>query len=490
MSKVERRDPRRVPDPDTVLKEQLVLGLRDDSLRREMKRRFKEEPSKKFHELMQAAIMWSEEEEVPVAETAKPNPHTRSGGLVNAAASEKALPQTQLTLESLSEAVQKLAVQQGEMLKVMTEVMKGNTSTNVPKYPRAPGSRRSPLKDELGRYICYTCERPGHTSRDCTLRRRPESRAPGIQKTPGASSPPSGKGRVGTEGFLRLSLGKGPHVSSEEESPDDDSVFDDFCGRAFGDCLTVEITIAGVRTRCLIDTGSEVTTISESYFRNYLKERDLTMHNTRFVQLTAANGLAIPVVGCLEADVGYMGQTIPGKCIFILEDTASEKTLMEDRVPGILGMNIIRELKELLLVGEGTQEMNRHGQPKKDAILKRVLARVERHGRFPGPMGQIGFVKVAGRQKVVIPPWSEKIIDGRCRMPSDLDGYRVLVESTPGASLPNGLLVANVLANASKGKVPASHLRALLEKQQEVFSRDERDFGYTTTKQFGKFNMT
>ncbi|XP_065435190.1 uncharacterized protein LOC135977995 [Chrysemys picta bellii] len=560
MSRVERRDPQRVPDPDTVLKEQLVLGLQDDSLRREMKRRFKEEPSKKFHELMQAAIMWSEEEEVPVAETAKTNPRTRSGGLVNAAAGEKALPQTQLTLESLSEAVQKLAVQQGEMLKVMTEVMKGKPPTNMPRYPRAPGSRRSPLKDELGRYICYTCERPGHTSRDCTLRRRLESQAPEIQKAPGASSQPS-EGQVGTEGFLRLSLGKGQCVSSKEKDPDDVSVFNDFCGRAFGDCLTVDITIAGVRTRCLIDTGSEVTTISESYFRNYLKERDLTMHNTRFVQLTAANGLAIPVVGCLEADVGYMGRTIPGKCIFILKDTASGKTLMENRVPGILGMNIIRELKELLLVGEGTLEMNRHGQPRKDATLKRVLAQVERHGRFPGPTGQIGYVKVAGRQKVVIPPWSEKIIDGRCRVPSDFDGYRVLVEPTPGASLPNGLLVANVLANASKGKVPVrllnsskkaiklyprtrvaevhrpegvvpplgvaleengdelrvievkkgtqvttsqaapdgelpipvqvdlqqltptqvGRLRALLEKHQEVFSRDERDFGYTTT---------
>ncbi|XP_029766793.1 uncharacterized protein LOC113406182 [Terrapene carolina triunguis] len=446
------------------------------------------------------------------------------------------------------------------MLKVMTEVMKGKPPTNMPRYPRAPGSRRSPLKDELGRYICYTCERPGHTSRDCTLRRRLESQAPEIQEAPGASSQPS-KGQVGTEGFLRLSLGKGQCVSSEEKDPDDVSVFSDFCGRAFGDCLTVDITIAGVRTRCLIDTGSEITTISESYFRNCLKERDLTMHNTRFVQLTAANGLAIPVVGCLEADVGYMGRTIPGKCIFILKDTASGKTLMENRVPGILGMNIIRELKELLLVGEGTQEMNRHGQPRKDATLKRVLAQVERHGRFPGPTGQIGYVKVAGRQKVVIPPWSEKIIDGRCRVPSDFDGYRVLVEPTPGASLPNGLLVANVLANASKGKVPVrllnssnkaiklwprtrvaevhrpegvvppvgvaleengdelrvtevkkgkqvitsqaapdgelpipvqvdlqqltptqvGRLRVLLERHQEVFSRDERDFGYTTT---------
>lgn len=39
LSCVQRREPRRVVDAENVLKEQLVLGLRDDFLRREMKRR-------------------------------------------------------------------------------------------------------------------------------------------------------------------------------------------------------------------------------------------------------------------------------------------------------------------------------------------------------------------------------------------------------------------------------------------------------------------
>lgn len=70
-----------------------------------------------------------------------------------------------------------------------------------------------------------------------------------------------------------------------------------------------------------------------------------------------------------------------------------------------------------------------------------------------GPNGRIGYVKVAGKQAITIPPLSEKVIEGRCRLPPRVK-CKVLVEASPTASLPRGLLVANVLAQATEGKVP------------------------------------
>ena len=67
LRRLKRRDPDRLANSDTVLTEQFVFGLYDDSLRREMKRQAKGLPTPTFSTLMQAAIDWSEEEEAPSA---------------------------------------------------------------------------------------------------------------------------------------------------------------------------------------------------------------------------------------------------------------------------------------------------------------------------------------------------------------------------------------------------------------------------------------
>ncbi len=65
----------------------------------------------------------------------------------------------------------------------------------------------------------------------------------------------------------------------------------------------------------------------------------------------------------------------------------------------------------------------------------------------------IGFVKVGGKQAITIPLLSEKVFEGRCRVPPKVK-CQVLVEPTVEASLPKGLQVANVLARKEGGKVP------------------------------------
>ncbi len=73
-----------------------------------------------------------------------------------------------------------------------------------------------------------------------------------------------------------------------------------------------------------------------------------------------------------------------------------------------------------------------------------MLASVEKAEPL-SPDGKIGFVKVGGKQAITIPPLSEMIFEGRCRVPPKVK-CQVLVEPTVEASLPKGLLVANVQA--------------------------------------------
>ena len=52
--------------------------------------------------------------------------------------------------------------------------------------------------------------------------------------------------------------------------------------------------MGGVSVPSLLDTGSMVTTMSESFFRNYFKEAELK-ETSNWLYLKAANGLEIPL---------------------------------------------------------------------------------------------------------------------------------------------------------------------------------------------------
>ena len=108
LCKLKRRDPGRVQDSDKMLKEQFVLGLRDDFLRRELKRQEKAQPAMAFLDLMHSAITWSEEEEDP-AGTAR---GTVRGAVHTTAAEEASSP---LTMKSLHEAIQVLLPARGAL---------------------------------------------------------------------------------------------------------------------------------------------------------------------------------------------------------------------------------------------------------------------------------------------------------------------------------------------------------------------------------------
>lgn len=127
---------------------------------------------------------------------------------------------------------------------------------------------------------------------------------------------------------------------------------------AFGDCFTIDVLIDGVKTSCLLDAGSEVTTISESYFREHFEGTDSALSSAKWVRLRAANGIEIPVVGCLEADIECMDKLLRGRCVFVLRESCSSAN-EKKAVPGILGMNVIGGLKGLFTDFKDIKKLNR-----------------------------------------------------------------------------------------------------------------------------------
>jgi len=440
LSIIQNRDPSRVPDTDGVLKEQLVLGLKDDSLRREMKRRIKAERDLTFIKLMQEAITWSEEEEVQVPCNLRSS--TRSRGVVQAttATDSSSAP---LTLENLHEAIQRIAARQEELFQMV------NNQEKVKPVEKEGKTKSEPLKDSEGRYICYTCGKPGHTSRRCNQSRENSSGGQPLKHKVEMV-------KVADQVPLVLESPGPSVIRSHTADCDAEHVSKALCESAFGDCLTIDLIIAGISTVCLLDTGSEVTTITESHFKAHFGE--VVLSSANWVRLTAANGLDIPIIGCLEADIECMGKTLHGKCVFVIKENNPNGTELKG-LPGIVGMNVLSDLKDLFMATGGMKKMDRHNHGVGEAKVQRVLANIQMQTEALSCGDQIGFVKVAGKQVITIPPFSERVLEGRCRIPPKVN-CQVLVEASSEVSLPKSVLIANVLAKATDGKVPVRVLNS------------------------------
>ena len=112
-------------------------------------------------------------------------------------------------------------------------------------------------------------------------------------------------------------------------------------------CPTVKLNIAGIIVTCLLDTGSMVSTITESFFnKNLLPKLKLNKDKT-WLQLRAANGLEIPYIGYVETDifVPSINKTIKDRGILIVKDAPGSQ---RNDIPGLIGMNVISQCAELL----------------------------------------------------------------------------------------------------------------------------------------------
>lgn len=109
--------------------------------------------------------------------------------------------------------------------------------------------------------------------------------------------------------------------------------------------MNVDVLLGEIPVRCLLDTGSNVSTITESFFEQHFRP---TLKTCEWLALSAANGLGIPYLGYFEKDVRALGKTVKGRGILVVRDPLDAATLQRKRaVPCILGMNVIKQFYEV-----------------------------------------------------------------------------------------------------------------------------------------------
>lgn len=119
-----------------------------------------------------------------------------------------------------------------------------------------------------------------------------------------------------------------------------------------GECDTVEVSMGGVKFQCLIDSGSNVSSVTESFFFKQLLPRwGGNLSDCGWLTLSGAHGLNIPYLGYFTIDVEAvaLGRTIPQRGILVVKDPIGPAAKERKRaVPGLLGMNVIKKYYALL----------------------------------------------------------------------------------------------------------------------------------------------
>ena len=125
--------------------------------------------------------------------------------------------------------------------------------------------------------------------------------------------------------------------------------------RLIGGKPVVSVTLAGQTLDCLLDSGSQVSFVTETFFKRAIQPQGHELHSARnWLTIRAANGLEVPYVGYFETDVGVAGHVVADRAILVVRDAGQS-------FPGLLGMNVLAYIPRFaasishLVVPDGTK---------------------------------------------------------------------------------------------------------------------------------------
>lgn len=187
-----------------------------------------------------------------------------------------------------------------------------------------------------------------------------------------------------------------------------------------------------------------VSTVTEGFFLQQFEpwgqER---LHSCHWLQLRAANGLAIPYIGYLELDVALCGKVIPRCGILVVKDPPGSRAA----IPGVLGMNVISRCYQELFGAHGPSFFDSPSVSQAPGPVIEALQRCHQ-AAAQDPARCISLVRVRGPRAVRISGGTMKFIASTCS--EQLANQTALFEP-PESGLPAGLLASSCLVQVVRG---------------------------------------
>ncbi|MCJ8730139.1 hypothetical protein PDJAM_G00180710 [Pangasius djambal] len=245
---------------------------------------------------------------------------------------------------------------------------------------------------------------------------------------------------------------------------------------------TAQILIDGQSCNCLLDTGSQVTTVSQSFYESNLSHLKIHPLN-ELLEVEAANGQTVPYLGFVEVDITFpkscFGSEIPVSTLaLVVPDTRSN-----EQSKLLIGTNTLDLLYEDCCNANTDLQALPYGY--------RVVLKVMQQRNEQKKDSSLGLVMLPGKEPRVVPAGQSCVIEGLAHVNSPALDRWIVIEPPSLSSLPGGMLATSCLLaisddlprklpilmrNESKHDIiiPAKSVIAEIHALQEVVSCKQR----------------
>lgn len=243
--------------------------------------------------------------------------------------------------------------------------------------------------------------------------------------------------RIGTDVDSQCPARKKRYASCQEVTQIISSVASRIPKGLIGSRCTANLRIAGEVLPCLLDTGSQVTTIPVSVYTQHFSNQPLMSLNN-LLQVEGAAG-HVPYLGYVEVTVTFPSEFLGAKFdvstwALNVPEVGAHHSLV------LIGMNTLEPLYSQYIESEDANfQPTEHGYK---AILD--LLQIRHHQQADSD----GVVRLSSKSPVVIPAGHTVSIDGFISTSLPVPGKWVMVEH-PASPLPGGICVKNSLVTLS-----------------------------------------
>ena len=220
-------------------------------------------------------------------------------------------------------------------------------------------------------------------------------------------------------------------AGSRTTPPDDIRNPNSIINRLVGSANEAEAFIAGIGCKCLIDTGSQVTTISQSFHEQHLSHIPIKpISNLLHVQ--GAGGASVPFLGYAEVEISFPLQLKKNSAKYWTLALIVPDTSYHAEVPLLVGTNVIAQCRSHCLQAYGTRFAQKATLPDAWRLALQSLKTCK-------PNKSDLEVRMTAGSQIIVQPNETVVINGSIKSRSFATQCHVLTEPSSHTTLPGGL---------------------------------------------------